>query len=371
VKTASYKCVRSTDNAQVDDSKCEGIAKPNIANEKCVEAACPPTYSWRKHNSSCSVSCGSGIITQSGHCHRYEDGERMEESFCNVSQKPTTQTFSCHKEACKAPFYWKGNFGRCMATCGSGHKLKVLSCVERATGHVTENEKCKDAAIPDDEQCTMEPCKPVFETDKMPPTYAVGCYGDQPTPRRVPIYLENMKDIYDPANPLPMIQKCAEKAHSMGYVYFATQYFGECWAGDLNTAEQYYLNGYTERCENGIGKVAANFVYKIGTPESYPPVPALVNLGCYNDDPEDRSFKTHLDNFRPILDWDKKNFDDLVTKCAQSVSRRKWNVFGIQYYGECWSGENAVNTYAHTGKADRCSNGIGEVNANAVYAFVE
>ena len=64
-----------------------------------------------------------------------------------------------------------------------------------------------------------------------------------------------------------MIQKCAEKAHSMGYVYFSTQFFGECWAGDLNTAEQYYLNGYTERCENGIGKVAANFVYKIGSPE--------------------------------------------------------------------------------------------------------
>lgn len=53
----------------------------------------------------------------------------------------------------------------------------------------------------------------------------------------------------------------------MGYTYFSTQFYGECWAGDDNTAERYYLNGYTDRCENGIGGVAANFVYKIGTPE--------------------------------------------------------------------------------------------------------
>ena len=53
----------------------------------------------------------------------------------------------------------------------------------------------------------------------------------------------------------------------MGHTYFSIQYYGECWAGDDDTAERYYLNGYTDRCENGIGGVAANYVYKIGTPE--------------------------------------------------------------------------------------------------------
>ena len=32
----------------------------------------------------------------------------------------------------------------------------------------------------------------------MPPTYAVGCYGDEPTPRRVPILLEDFKELYEP-----------------------------------------------------------------------------------------------------------------------------------------------------------------------------
>ena len=60
-----------------------------------------------------------------------------------------------------------------------------------------------------------------------------------------------------------------------------------------------------------------------------------------------------------------------MTKCAQSTSRRKWNVFGIQYYGECWSGENAATTYNNLGKVDRCTKGVGKVNANEVYAIVE
>lgn len=64
-----------------------------------------------------------------------------------------------------------------------------------------------------------------------------------------------------------MVKRCAEQAHSMGYVYFSVQFHGECWAGDENTANSYYLNGYSDNCHEGHGGAASNFVYKIGGPE--------------------------------------------------------------------------------------------------------
>ena len=63
------------------------------------------------------------------------------------------------------------------------------------------------------------------------------------------------------------MKRCAEQAHAMGYVYFAVQFHGECWAGDENTADSYYRNGYSPNCKDGVGGAAANFVYKIGSPE--------------------------------------------------------------------------------------------------------
>ena len=35
-----------------------------------------------------------------------------------------------------------------------------------------------------------------------------------------------------------------------------------------------------------------------------PPVPALIKLGCYNDDVKDpRPLATYLDNFRSLINW--------------------------------------------------------------------
>ena len=82
------------------------------------------------------------------------------------------------------------------------------------------------------------------------------------------------------------------------------------------------------------------------------------------------STSSHLISFR-----NEKNYDYLVTKCAQSTSRRRWTVFGLQYYGECWSGENAPNTYSKSGETDRCTisgvSGVGTVNDNYVYGLLE
>lgn len=48
---------------------------------------------------------------------------------------------------------------RCLLSF-TGKKLKIVSCMERSSGHVTSNEKCLGQPIPVDEECVENPCKP-------------------------------------------------------------------------------------------------------------------------------------------------------------------------------------------------------------------
>lgn len=371
VQKALFKCYRENDKVVVDNSKCDLNKKPVAEDKDCLLGDCPPTYAWTNRNSSCSVTCGNGVITQRAICRRDTDGTIMDGSFCDASKKPADHTYACALEKCKTPYFWRATHGRCLAECGTGYRLKMLSCIERSTNTTVVNDKCMGLSVPQDEPCNVKACEPVFKDDNMPPVYGVGCYNDQPTPRRVPIYLGSFKDMYDPNNPIPLIQKCAEKAHSMGYLYFSTQFYGECWAGDIATAERYYLNGPASNCVNGIGGAASNFVYKIGSPEVLPALPAMIKLGCYKDDiVEPRPLPSYLGSFRDFIVWKDLNFDNIVTKCAQATRRRNWKVFGIQYYGECWSGENSDVTFNRAGESNSCLYDVGELNANFVYAMI-
>jgi hypothetical protein len=44
--------------------------------------------------------------------------------------------------------------------------------------------------------------------------------------------------------------------------------------------------------------------------------------------------------------------------------------FGLQQYGECWSGKDAELTYARDGSSDACVKKVGKTGANFVYKFV-
>ena len=39
----------------------------------------------------------------------------------------------------------------------------------------------------------------------------------------------------------------------------------------------------------------------------------------------------------------------------------------MQFYGECWSGANASQTFAKYGESDQCYQGVGKEKTNAVY----
>ena len=60
IQKAAIKCLREKDQAVVADSLCSLDKKPTAENKACDSGACPPSYSWKTRNSSCSVTCGVG-----------------------------------------------------------------------------------------------------------------------------------------------------------------------------------------------------------------------------------------------------------------------------------------------------------------------
>jgi len=92
-------------------------------------------------------------------------------------------------------------------------------------------------------------------------------------------------------------------------------------------------------------------------------------------------------------DWETY-MPDLVCRCAKAASMKNYSHFGIQGYGECWSGPNAAKTFSRDGVQDRftqrpspkpwvgcvgegferCRGGndqcVGQEKSNFVYAFV-
>lgn len=90
-------------------------------------------------------------------------------------------------------------------------------------------------------------------------------------------------------------------------------------------------------------------------------------IGCFND---------RMKNPRPLPVWiksfrggrkDWSNFNDTIEACAKEALDKNYLYFGLQFYGECWSGPQAHLTYDEDGISNRCTLGVGGKRANMVY----
>ncbi|CAH3109770.1 unnamed protein product [Pocillopora meandrina] len=117
-------------------------------------------------------------------------------------------------------------------------------------------------------------------------------------------------------------------------------------------------------------------------------------VGCFKDNTKDRVFPTMLKNLRPEIDW--YHLEKTIQKCALltkqhgyqassslycecdlcwlEVRKRKTapEVFAIQFYAECWSGDISKVKYDRWGAADKskCPFGVGAARINAVYRLL-
>ena len=95
----------------------------------------------------------------------------------------------------------------------------------------------------------------------------------------------------------------------------------------------------------------------------------FVALGCYKDG-KWRALPDMVANLRKKIDW--RNMTKTVEECAEQVTHKNgtFKVFGLQYYGECWSGPDGEKTYSQYGASKHCWNGVGGGKVNFVYTFV-
>ena len=63
-----------------------------------------------------------------------------------------------------------------------------------------------------------------------------------------------------------------------------------------------------------------------------------------------------------------------VNQCARVAYEKGYQYFAVQYYAECFGGDDAATNYAKYGESDKCwvfdnqtGNGVGRDNTNFVY----
>lgn len=80
-------------------------------------------------------------------------------------------------------------------------------------------------------------------------------------------------------------------------------------------------------------------------------------VGCFWDFlVKPRPLPLLVENYRSTFDWNdpRETIKREVSNCARKISQRGYTYFGLQFYGECWSGENATKTFDRDGSTDRC-----------------
>lgn len=101
-----------------------------------------------------------------------------------------------------------------------------------------------------------------------------------------------------------------------------------------------------------------------------------VPLGCYWDKPDSRTLPILIRNLRKDINW--KDMSSTIDTCANLTTARnhKFQVFSIQFYGECFSGYDGLKTYDKHGAlpySDKitqyCWAGVGGRGTNFVYKF--
>ena len=191
-------------------------------------------------------------------------------------------------------------------------------------------------------------------------------------------------DWHDWANYLPQFTcRCAKAAIDKGYKYFGLQFWGECWSGPTLSAEiEYYKYGEGDACYgteynlchdgdvNCVGASSHNFIYEI---ETYECEVHFEKMSCYNDyswtarhgnqlvlTARHKSTTKPESFYGQYIDW--FNFDIFLPKfaceCAKKVVEAGHNTFGMQFYGECWTGPqfDEEKYYIAQGESNSCVN---------------
>ena len=102
------------------------------------------------------------------------------------------------------------------------------------------------------------------------------------------------------------------------------------------------------------------------------PAPNLQPLGCYRDEVGNRALPDNYANFRNQIIWTKMELT--VHQCARVAHDKGYKYFAVQYYGECYGGNDGGSSFAKHGNSTECwlfdkqlGFAVGRGNTNFVY----
>lgn len=151
-------------------------------------------------------------------------------------------------------------------------------------------------------------------------------------------------------NNVTSIEECKTQAINNNKNLFGLQFNGECWMGDsYNDATS--LGQVYDDCGN-LGTSWSNKLYVNMPPEL---VNGYTYQGCYND------------NSSRTIPNQQKNVSS-VKECSDIAKSLNQNVFGVQYNGQCFTGNNKKDAMSlgHNDDYDSCGT-LGGSWTNLVY----
>lgn len=107
------------------------------------------------------------------------------------------------------------------------------------------------------------------------------------------------------------------------------------------------------------------FFFSIPVEIDYEPV------GCFKDKSRNRALEKLVKSFRgqKIMWATWPDMSPVIQGCAEEAFKQGFTtMFGVQFYGECWSSKTAESNYNKYGQLKNgCTSGVGKQNANFVY----
>ncbi|XP_015240797.1 PREDICTED: A disintegrin and metalloproteinase with thrombospondin motifs 9 [Cyprinodon variegatus] len=160
VKSRKVSCVTESGRS-ISEENCHHLSPKPSRQRRCRGGRCPKwkTGSWGE----CSASCGDGVQRREVFC-QVGDRRSTAESGCPQRSRPPSSQ-SCRTADCPSRYRWReGHWQACSKSCGSGHRRRVLECVDYNQHEVHEIYCVNQIRPPDIESCNTHACELIWIT---------------------------------------------------------------------------------------------------------------------------------------------------------------------------------------------------------------
>uniref|UniRef100_UPI00358F02E4 thrombospondin type-1 domain-containing protein 4-like isoform X2 n=1 Tax=Myxine glutinosa TaxID=7769 RepID=UPI00358F02E4 len=152
-----FGCVRRSSHERVAESLCDVTMKPTPSQETCNTQLCPAYWDSGEW-SVCSRTCGPGVQLRQVLCRQMFSGRAgtVPPSRCSSHPRPDT-SMTCQERIC-SQWHIRQEWSSCSVPCGRGQRRRHVACVSNQ-GDVVEDSECNRHLRPRDlENCDLGPC---------------------------------------------------------------------------------------------------------------------------------------------------------------------------------------------------------------------